>query len=197
METIIAFVLFFVNLGISIFNAYAVGYSWPNTKVTGGWPRFVAWCGAIMSACGFTWCYLLVLGLLAGATGFLPFEYVQIAFEIGYVVIIIPIIGSGLGIWADSVTLAWRRRDMASIGVAGWNTFANVYNIYEATTVLPGIFKHLTSVFEDGDDEDSIFLYLALLVVAFALLGGILTATIIIRRTARKYAHGELTKQIY
>ena len=196
MEIIIVFGLFILNLGISIFNAYAVGYSWANTKATGGWPRFIAWCGAIMSACGFTWCYLLVVGLLAGVTGILPFEYVQIAFEIGYVIIIIPIIGSGLGIWADSVALAWRRRDMASIGAAGWNTFANVYNIYEATTVLPGIFSNLTSVFEDSDDEDDVFLYLALLVVAFALLGGILTATIIIRRTTRKYACDELTKQM-
>ena len=32
-----------VNFGISIWNAYAVGKAWVETKYSGGWPRFVAW----------------------------------------------------------------------------------------------------------------------------------------------------------
>ena len=45
--------IWLLNFGISIWNAYAVGLAWVETKHSGGWPRVTAWAG-IMSASGFS-----------------------------------------------------------------------------------------------------------------------------------------------
>ena len=184
---ILIFLLLVLNFGISWFNAHAVGQTWSDTKVIGGWPRFITWCAAIMSASGFTWCYLIIAAIIAGATGTLPQEYVQIALEIGYVVIIFPVLGSGLGIWIDSVATAWRKRNIRSIGFAAWNTFAMAHNVYSAAKALPGIFENLGDVFAGGEG-DSKSLRIALLLVLFALIGGILTTVAIVRVSAKKRA---------
>ncbi|MBI2035338.1 MAG: hypothetical protein HYT12_01500 [Candidatus Liptonbacteria bacterium] len=196
MQMLLLFGLLLLNFGISWFNAYSVGRSWADSKAIGGWPRFITWCAAIMSAAGFTWCYLIVLAMIAGATGLLAPQYVQAALEVSYVIIILPVLGSGFGIWIDSFTTAWRRRDAVSIGIAGWNTFAQVHNTYEAVSALPDIFKHLGDIFEGGgnDDAKGKALLLVLLLVLLALCGGVFTTVAIVRTTARKYAHGVLGK---
>lgn len=188
-------ILIFLNFGISWLNAYSVGRSWADSKVIGGWPRFMVWCGAVMSASGFTWCYLVVLSAIASSAGFLPTRYVQVGLELGYVATILPVLGSGIAIWMDSVTTAWRRRDAASIGVASWNTFAMAHNTSEAATTLPRVFKDLGSVFSEGDDDaEAIVLALTVLMVLLVLCSGILTTTAIIRSTARHYAHSVLAE---
>jgi hypothetical protein len=197
MEKLELFVLILLvlNFGISWFNARSVGRSWADSKAIGGWPRFMVWSGAVMSASGFTWCYLVLLVLIATATGLLPMRYVQVALELGYVLIIFPALGSGIAIWMDSVTTAWRRRDAASVGVAGWNTFAMAHDTCEAATTLPGIFKDLGSGFSEGDDDaEGKLLYLAVLIVVLALCGGIFTTMAIVRSTARKYARGVMVE---
>lgn len=191
MQMLLPFGLLLLNFGISWFNARSVGHSWADSKAIGGWPRLITWCAAIMSAAGFTWCYLIVLAMIAGATGLLAFEYVRVALEVGYLIIFLPILGSGLGIWIDSLTTAWRRRDAVSIGAAGWNTFAQVHNTYEAVSAIPGIFEHLGDVFEgsDSDDVKGKALLLVLLLVLLALCAGVFTTVAIVRTTARTYAH--------
>ena len=48
-------------------NAFLVSYVVYHAEVGsvrfthGGWPRVVAWAGAVMSASGFSWCYLIIL----------------------------------------------------------------------------------------------------------------------------------------
>lgn len=194
MEMLLLVLLLFLNFGISWLNAWSVGRSWADSKAVGGWPRFVVWCAAIMSAAGFTWCYLIILAFGAGAAGLLEYQYVQAALELGYVIIILPILGSGLGIWMDSLTTAWRRRDAMSIGVAAWNTFAQAHNTYEAARMLPGIFKHLGEVFEGGDSDSAKgkALLLVVLLVILALCGGVFTTVAIVRSTAKKYANATL-----
>lgn len=187
--SILVVLILFLNFGISWFNAWSVGRSWADSKVIGGWPRFMVWCGAIMSASGFTWCYLIPLALFTGAMGWLPVDYVQATLELGYVIIIFPILGSGLAIWMDSVTTAWRRRSLANIGVAGWNTFAMAHNTYHAAKTLPGVFKHLGEVFKgsSSDDARAKLVMFAVLLVILALSAGVLTTRAIVMATARKY----------
>lgn len=194
MGMLLLILLLFLNFSISWFNAWSVGRSWADSKAVGGWPRFVIWCAVIMSAAGFTWCYLIILAFGAGAAGLLEYQYVQAALELGYVIIILPVLGSGLGIWMDSLTTAWRRRDAMSIGVAAWNTFAQAHNTYEAARMLPGIFKHLGEVFKGGDSDSAKgkALLLVVLLVILALCGGVFTTVAIVRSTARKYAHNTL-----
>ena len=193
------FLMLLLNFCISWFNAWSVARSWADSKVIGGWTRFVTWCGAIMSAAGFTWCYTTIVALTAGATGYLGPKYVQAVLELGYVVMILPLLGSGLGIWIDSMTTACRRRDLLSVGGAAWNSYAQIHNTYQAATVLPGVFKHLTRVFGEGDgDRDSASgraLMLVLVLVLFALCGGVLTTMAIIRSVGRDYSR-EVIKDI-
>lgn len=182
--TVFILFLFLLNFGISWYNAWAVGQVWADTQAIGGMPRFMAWCGAIMSACGFTQFFAVVLALIAGATGFLPPHYVQGVFELTYVVIILPILGSGLAIWVDSLVTAWRERSFGSVGTAAWNTYAQIHNTYSAVSLLPDVLKDLGGLF-DGDDDDAPVLMLMVLVVAFALFGGILTTVMIAKASAR------------
>ncbi len=190
ISAMVVLILIALNFGISWFNAYSVGRSWADSKAIGGWPRFMVWCGAVMSASGFTWCYLVLVFLSAEALGFLPVKSVRIALELGYAVVILPVLGSGIAIWMDSLTTAWRRRDAASVGVAGWNTFAMAHDTYEAATTLPRIFTDLGGAFSGTDDDaEAMLSALAIQVVVLVLCGGILTTTAIIRSTARRYAH--------
>ncbi len=181
-----------LNFGISWFNAWWVGRSWADSKVIGGRTRVLAWCGGTMSACGFTWCYLVILAMLAVATGFLPMKYIRLSLDIGYVVIVLPVLGSGLAIWLDSVTTAWRRRDAMSVGVAGWNTFAMAQNTHDSATTLPEVFKSIGDTLSGGDDDDAEekLVRVALFLVVIALGGGVFTTIGIVRWTARKYATG-------
>jgi len=189
MKIFLIFLFWLLNFGISWFNAYFVGRAWADSKSIKGWPRFITWCAAIMSGCGFTWCYLIILALLFGVLfpKVLPPDYVLGTLELGYVILIVPILGTGLAIWMDSLTTAWRRRDLASMGIAGWNTFAMAHNTYHAAKDLPGILKHLDKLFKGGDSKGKAVLLMILLVI-LALIGGALTTATIIRKTARKYA---------
>jgi hypothetical protein len=183
--------LLILNIAISFFNAYSVGRSWADTKAIGGWQRFMAWCGATMSASGFTWCYTIIIFIIAGSAGWLSPKFVRGGMELGYVIVIFPILGSGLAIWLDSVTTAYRTRRVSDMAVAGWNTFAQVHNTYEAFSGLGDIFKDIGKVFggdSDSDDKDGAMAMLALLLVLLALSGGVLTTAYIIRWSARSYA---------
>jgi hypothetical protein len=55
-----------------------------------------------MSACGFTWVYIAPLGILAQSFQWLPARYIEGIFSLGYLVIILPLLGSELGITANS-----------------------------------------------------------------------------------------------
>lgn len=188
------FVLWFVNFGISILNAWGCGKSWNETRYMGGIPHFMNWMGAIMASCGFTWCYMVLLGLVCsvipvqqddGTTVMLlDAESLQAFFELGYLVIIGPVLGSGLAITIHSWAVFWRRRTLGNGLVAGWNTAADIYNMASAARNIPSATSHLGSFFK-GDDKKGV-LVIALVVVA--ALSGVLTAYFIITTTARSTA---------
>jgi hypothetical protein len=177
--------LFILNFGISWLNAYSAGLSWTETKHLGGWPHVVNWSAAIMSAAGFTWVYLGLLALLAGATGKLPSSFVEALLSLGYIVIIFPVLGSGLVLTLNSYIKAWRQRNITDAGVAGWNTFALAYDTYRAASALPGAFSSLTKI---RPTKDNVITIVALSLVIIAVCGGSLTTAMIIRSTARKHS---------
>lgn len=187
------FLLMALNFLISWFNAWACGKAWVETKAVGGVAHFMNWMGAIMSACGFTWVYLIILALIAGAAGWLDDRYVEAMLSLGYLVIIGPILGSGLAITLDSWAYFWRKKSLGSGAVAGWNTFAQAYNTYQAVSAIP---EALGSVFDafggkgsrSKSDGKSAMAMIAILLVVLALVGGVLTTSAIIRATARKHA---------
>ncbi len=180
-----------LNFAISAWNAYAVGRAWVETKVAGGWPRFMAWMGAIMSASGFSWCYLILLVLGARAIGWLDDEAVAPAIYLGYVLLIPGILFSGLMIMLDSWRRAFREGGILNYGVAAYNTYAQVHNTFAAVNTLGSAFNVLGEFFSgrderrsSDDDAKGMLILLVILIVAAALLGGIITTMVIIRLSA-------------
>lgn len=175
-----------LNFGISWHNATVVGRSWADSRAIGGWLRFMTWCGAIMAACGFSYCYLAPAVFLAYKFHFLPLAYAQGAMELGYLVIILPMLGSGIAIWVDSMTTAFRERTLASGGVAAWNTFATFHNTYSAMQTVPSAFSHVESLFESKSDDNA---SLWMIVIVLLVLGaGIMTTVYLVQKSAIEYS---------
>jgi hypothetical protein len=189
MEILLVVLVWILNLGISIWNAYAVGKAWVETRHSGGWPRFMAWMGAVMAASGFTWCYLLLLAFIAYQAEWLKLPQVEAMISLGYVVLIPGILFSGMVIMLDSWARAYRERTLASFGTAAYNTYAQIHNTYNAISGLGQAFRGLTAFFGGDRDrsdsrDDSGAVVLVVFLVLLALFGGILTAAAIIRRVA-------------
>jgi hypothetical protein len=182
--------LILFNFGISWLNAWSVGKIWTETKTVGGFAHFTTWCAAIMSASGFTWVYTIVLAMLAGNVPYkghilLAPRYVNGAIELGYLVVILPILGAGLGITISSWKEFKRNRSFMNGGVAGYNTFAQIYNTVEAIRVVPRILEDLSGLFfgkSSDKDNNSVMLMIGLVVLA--IVGGFLTTFSIIQHSA-------------
>ena len=181
-----------LDLGISFYNAWAVGSVWSETAAMGGLARLTAWAGAVMAAVGFTWVYLFVLGFGAHALGYLPTSALTALINLGYLAIIIPLLGSGLVITISSWVAFARRRSLGGGLVAGYNTFADAYNTYQAIETVPGAIKSVVSFFsgaeEDEEDNRGAIVLLVVLLAVFAVLGGVLTTVLVVRWSARSHA---------
>lgn len=193
-------VVWFVNMLISWFNAWGCGKSWAETRSAGGMPHFLNWMGAIMSASGFTWCYTILACLLGGGithtvdgkvVPYLSEAQVQAVAGMGYMMIILPVLGSGLAITLHSWGVFYRRRSFGSGGIAAWNTFAQVSNMYSAAQDIPKVWDMLGDFFggkSKSSDSDSNGSKLVILIAVCALLAGILTTYAILTSTARATA---------
>jgi hypothetical protein len=177
-----------LNFAISVWNAYAVGKVWVEARVAGGWHRLTCWAGAVMSACGFTWCYLSFLALTAHHFGWLTDDQVRAALDLGYVLLLPFVLFGGYAITLDSWAQAFRRGGFLSYGAAAWNTYASVHNTYSAWRNLGGAFSSLGDFLggrrRERDRGGDGGVVVVLLLVAFALLAGVLTTAVIIRRVA-------------
>lgn len=193
-------VIWLLNFVISWFNAWGCGKTWTESKHVGGWPHLLNWCGAIMSASGFTWCYLVILGaigtqipikaddgtvhmLLSGASA-------EAFADLGYLMVVFPIVGSGLAITVHSWGVFWRERNLKNGAIAGWNSFAQVYNVVSAFENVPAATRGLSAFFggkSDSSSKDRAKLVVVLL-VALAVIGGCLTTRAILLSTARATA---------
>lgn len=186
-------IVFFLmlNFGISWWNAYAVGRAWVETKHYGGWPRFMAWMGAIQSACGFSWCYLFLLAILANQLHYLNDKTLMVCLDLGYILIVPGMLFSGLMITVDSWARAYKERTLANFGTAAYNSFAQIYNTYNAIEDIGPAFKSVVNFFgsdsKSGDsDDDNGGAIVLLLIVALAFAGGIITTAAIIKHTAAR-----------
>lgn len=185
-----------LTIAISVFNAWATGRNWVESKAAGGAARFMSWMGAIMSACGFSWAYLAVIAIVAGpdCLGKLKPQYVEAMLSLGYLALIVPIIGSGLAITVESWAYFWRRRTFGSAAIAGYNTFADVYNIYEAVRFAPSAWDNVAGLFKSdkksgsSSSDDNGAAGLVILLVIMALAAGILTTAAIISTTSKATA---------
>lgn len=194
MELLWIFIIWIINFAISWFNAYTCGIAWVDTKHAGGWPRFMCWMGAIMSASGFTWCFLFLISGGLYLTGYVEIPVLMVALQLGYIIIIPGVLFSGFMIMIDSWAAAYRERDLASFGIAGWNTYAQIHNTYNAVqgfgpaldNVLSFV-KENTSSSSDDNDHNRGLVILVFAIVGVSLLAGILLTSTIIQKTAGNY----------
>lgn len=183
-----------LNFAISIWNSYVCGKVWVESKVMGGWVRFMVWMGATMAACGFSWCYLIFLALTAYHFEWINQTQLEVSLNLGYIILVPVILFAGTFIWIDSLIQAWRQRDLPSMGIAAWNTFAQIHNTYSA---IQGFGPAFSSVFDffssggkdkssssDDDKDNSAAILMVVALVAVALLGGVLTTAAIIKMVA-------------
>jgi len=184
-----------LNFAISLWNAYACGSVWAETKTAGGWRHLMTWMGAIMSASGFTWCYLIVLVMGAHEFKWLDNRACTVALELGYVLIIPGVLFSGMMITIDSWATAYRQGGVLNYGMAAYNTYAQVHNTLNAIDGLGPAIADIFSFFtsdrkssssdSSSDDSDSgVAVLLVIVLVALAVAGGILTTAAIIKRVA-------------
>jgi len=188
MNMFLLFILLLVNTGISFWNAYACGAYLTEAKIIGGWTRFMVWCGLIMSACGFTWVYLTIVTLVTVSFDIFTAKQGEILFKMGYLALILPIIGSGMAIWIQSLIQAYRSRSFGDMAVAGWNTFAQVHNTWQAASSAPSAFEDVMEFFSGDGDSDSAKGALMILLVIVVIAGGILTTAAIARWADRRIA---------
>jgi len=191
VNELVLLLLLALNFGISFWNAYASGAYLTESKVIGGWTRFITWCGLVMSACGFTWVYLSILTMVSVAAQWLTPEWGVVMFKLGYLIIILPILGSGFGIWAHSIAHAYRRRSFGSVAIAGWNTYAQFRNTWEAASHAPSFMRDVMDAFVSKDrrsSKDGAAAMLAVLLVILAVAGGAMTTGAIARWADRRVA---------
>lgn len=186
---ILIFLLLLLNLGISYWNARVCGQFWLESEQVGG--RFLLWCGAIMSAIGFSSVYLPLMLLLVVSTVGDPgqgAQLVKFAMSFWYLLVIVPILGTGLVITVHSWVEAYQRRDGFSMGVAAYNTFAQAHNTWDAVQNSGDAFKTVTeglgALFGGGDSDDAKgkVVLLGIVMVVCALLAGVLTTVVVMRR---------------
>jgi len=185
--------IWFINFGISWFNAWSCGRSWNETKHFGGFLHFMNWMGAVMSASGFTWCYLVIAVTLGGqipmeqddgtmAPALTP-EMIQATADLGFILIYFPIVGSGIVITVQAWAAAWKRRTALNMGVAAWDTFAMVYNIRQGFVHIPSMWGRLGDFFgskgSSSSDSKSSQTIVVFIVIAVALAGILTTYAII------------------
>jgi hypothetical protein len=190
MHAAFVILVWMLNFGISIWNAYAVGKAWVETKHSGGWPRIVAWAGAVMSASGFSWCYLIILTYVAYGLGFLDTDHVTTAMYLGYLVLIPGVLSSGMVITLDSWARTYRHTTLLNLGRSAWNTYAQIHNTFNAIgdmdTAFGSVVDSLSSKGSGSSDKKggAVVFILIFILVMLALVSGVLTTAVIIRRVA-------------
>lgn len=209
------FLVLLLNLAISFWNASAVGRYWTEKNQLPGAVRFMMWCGAIMAVCGFFVVYVSILTMIMHDTH--AFEFLSMAlfrvemsaadadlltqniFDLAYLIIIFPVLGTGLAIWANSVAVAYIKRDWASIGVASYNTFAQIHNTVNAVRYVPqasrSLVDGLSKIKLKGKSGAAlVYLVLFLFPIVISLGGAIATTAIVMRASDEKYQLEDFAK---
>jgi hypothetical protein len=178
------YLILLLNLVVSWANCFYSGRIWNDARAVGGWARLLTWCSATQAAIGFSSVIGVAIGYALYATGHLPPHVAKGALSIWYLTIIVPALGTGLIITIQSWVEAYRERSLLNMGVAAYNTYAQVSNMYSAASGIGEAWKGVSELFSLGDSDDvrtKAILGAVLLAVA-ALLGGVITTYVLIRK---------------
>jgi len=172
-----------LNLGISLWNAYITGKVWVEAKHAGGVHRFMAWMGYVMASLGFSWDILVLVGILLHSFGKITSDQATLFFQAGYVLLVPGFLFSGYAIMFQSWANAYRNHSVVNMGVAGYNTYANVHNTFNAIDNFPKAFGSVFNTFSRGSGKSKAN-GLILFVVILCVLSGFIIAALIVHRVA-------------
>lgn len=177
------FFIWVLNLAISIWNAYATGKVWVEAKHAGGGYRFMAWMGYLMASIGFSWDILILAGVVLQSAGKITPEQADLFFQTGYVVLAPGILFSGYAIMFQSWANAYRQHSVVNMGVAAYNTYANLHNTFNVIDNFPKAFESVLKAFTGGSGKNKangLIVFAAILCV----LSGFIVAALIVNRVA-------------
>ena len=170
--------LLLLNVGIAFWNAKVCGQAWREANALGGWGKAVVWSGAIQSVIGFSSAYAFMVALALGG------KYGHAVLSLWYVLIIIPALGTGFLITVNSWINAYRERSLSSMAEAGWNTFATIHNVSNASSGIGEAFSSIGDIFGGDSDDDAAsgFAKLGIILAVVVVLGASVGTTYIIMR---------------
>ena len=172
-----------LNLGISIWNAYVTGKVWVEAKHARGLHRFMAWMGYLMASMGFSWEILVLVGILLHSFGKITPDQATLLFQVGYVLLVPGFLFSGYAIMFQSWANAYRNHSVVNMGVAAYNTYANIHNTFNAIDNFPKAFDSVFKSFGRGSGKSKAN-GLILFVVVLCVLSGFIIAALIVHRVA-------------
>lgn len=189
--------LLLLNVLISWWNTYVVGSAWKDTHTLGNWfDRAVLYSAVVQSSIGFSMPILMGLGWVAlqmltsgenpDMTPEQAAEFIEAVFSLWYVLIAFPILLSGWTIWVHSIREAMKRRDFTSIGVAAWNSYANISNTVNILGGFGEAFGNVGELFKGGGDGKGKALILAILIVVIAIMAGFLITISLVKYYAAR-----------
>lgn len=182
--------LWILNFIISFFNAVGVGLAWTEISIIGGWQKIVTYSAAIMSGAGFTWCYLMIAIVVASIFDLLPPEYIEAMSSLGYLIVILPILGSGLAITINSWAYAIKNKSFVGFSVGAYNTFAQTYNMFSALNMIPNAIRNVMDAFfgshNSNREEKGFLVILTIIIVIVVVALGALTTITIIKWVAKR-----------
>ncbi len=136
-----------LTFAISLWNAYASGYNIGLVRKNNisGFQKYASYSGLGLAFVGMTYVLVIVLSILAYILGYVGISTVSTALALNFLVFGLLIIGFGIMVTIQSITIAYQRRSFWSILIAVWNTFAIIFDVYayasgfkQATTMISG-----------------------------------------------------------
>jgi len=89
-----------------------------------------------MASIGFSWDILILVGTFLQVDGKITPDQLDLFFQIGYVVLAPAILFSGYAIMFQSWANAYRNHSIPNMGIAAYNTYANIHNTFHANRLM-------------------------------------------------------------
>jgi hypothetical protein len=132
---------------------------------------------------GFSWDILVLVVILLHSLGKITPDQATLLFQAGYVLLVPGFLFSGYAIMFQSWANAYRNHSVVNMGVAAYNTYANIHNTFNAIDNFPKAFGSVFEPFTRGSGKskaNGLILFVAVLCV----LSGFIIAALIVHRVA-------------
>ena len=168
--TVLILILDFV---FSIWNAYASGYNIGIVRYRGasGFLKIAAYAGLGLAYSGVSYIMTLSIAYVGAYFGFVDPGVAAGALAFAFLVFGALIIGFGLIVTIQSIEIAVRTRSIWSVLGAGWNIFAEIWDLYSYASG----FQEAVGVLRSEDREESAQDQLIIIVVVALLIAYFIT----------------------